>query len=116
VLTWVRDHYGNIPIYITENGAAFADPPAPVNGKVDDPLRVNYYREHLKAAHAAMRQGVDLRGYFAWSLLDNYEWSLGYSKRFGIVHVNFENQERTPKSSAMFYSRVIQSKGGVLAE
>jgi len=116
VLTWVRDHYGNIPLYITENGAAFADPPAPLNGKVDDPLRVNYYRDHLKAARAAMQQGIDLRGYFAWSLLDNYEWSLGYSKRFGIVHVNFADQERTPKSSARFYSEVIRSNGAVLAE
>ncbi|MEP7324976.1 MAG: GH1 family beta-glucosidase, partial [Gemmatimonadota bacterium] len=96
VLTWVKERYGPIPLYVTENGAAFYDAPAATNGQVDDPLRVHYYREHLKAAHAAIQQGVDLRGYFAWSLLDNYEWSLGYSRRFGIVHVNFENQERTP--------------------
>ena len=116
VLAWVRERYGKLPIYLTENGAAFYDPPAPIDGRVEDPLRVHYYREHLKAAHAAIRQGIDLRGYFAWSLLDNYEWSLGYSKRFGIVHVNFENQERTPKSSALFYSKVIRSNGGALAE
>ncbi len=114
VLTWVRDRYGDIPLYITENGAAFYDPPTPLDGKVEDPLRVHYYREHLKAAHAALRLGVDLRGYFAWSLLDNYEWTLGYSKRFGIVHVDFGNQERTPKSSARFYSGVIRSNGAVL--
>jgi beta-glucosidase len=114
VLTWVNERYGKLPLYVTENGAAFYDPPAPLDGAVDDPLRVHYFKEHLKAAHAAIQQGVDLRGYFAWSLLDNYEWSLGYSKRFGIVHVNFENQERTPKSSARFYSDVIRTNGAVL--
>jgi beta-glucosidase len=62
-----------------------------------------------------MRNGVDLRGYFAWSLLDNFEWSLGYSKRFGIVHVDYETQERTPKASAAFYSRVIATNGGALS-
>jgi beta-glucosidase len=72
---------------------------------------VAYYRDHLRAVREAIEQGVDLRGYFAWSLLDNYEWSLGYTKRFGIVHVDFETQQRTPKSSARFYSRVIASNG-----
>jgi beta-glucosidase len=114
VLTWVKERYGSIPIYVTENGAAFPDPSEAEDGTVDDPLRVDYYREHLRAAHAALEQGVDLRGYFAWSLLDNYEWSLGYAKRFGIVHVNFESQERTPKSSAKLYSEVIRSNGAVL--
>jgi beta-glucosidase len=61
-----------------------------------------------------MQQGVDLRGYFAWSLLDNFEWSLGYSKRFGIVHVDYETQERTPKASARFYSEVIRTGGAAL--
>lgn len=114
VLLWVKERYGSIPLYVTENGAAFPDPPVARGGQLDDPLRVDYYREHLRAAHAAMERGVDLRGYFAWSLLDNYEWSLGYSKRFGIVHVNFENQERTPKASARFYADVIKSNGAVL--
>ena len=114
VLLWVKERYPAIPIYLTENGAAVYDPPHTLDGAVEDPLRVWYYREHLKAAHTAIRHGVDLRGYFAWSLLDNYEWSLGYSKRFGIVHVNFETQERTPKSSARFYSEVIRSNGASL--
>ena len=69
---------------------------------------------HLAALHAALAAGVDLRGYFAWSLLDNFEWSLGYSKRFGIVHVDFASQKRTPKDSARFYSEVIASRGRVL--
>jgi beta-glucosidase len=116
VLLWVGERYGEIPLYITENGAAMYDPPSPIDGKVEDPLRVHYFREHLRAAHAALMQGVDLRGYYAWSLMDNYEWSLGYSKRFGIVHVDFETQERTPKSSARFYSEVIRTNGECLSK
>ncbi|MDP9122334.1 MAG: GH1 family beta-glucosidase, partial [Acidobacteriota bacterium] len=94
-LLWVRQRYGDLPLYVTENGAAFYDPPT-VSTHLDDPLRVDYLRQHLTAARSAIDQGVDLRGYFAWSLLDNLEWSLGYSKRFGIVHVDFDTQRRTP--------------------
>jgi beta-glucosidase len=113
-LQWVTQRYGRIPLYVTENGAAFYDPPQAIDGQIDDPLRVAYYRSHLRAAHAALCRGVDLRGYYAWSLLDNYEWSLGYSKRFGIVHVDYATQQRTPKSTARFYSEVIRSHGEVL--
>jgi len=116
VLLWIRERYGPIPLYITENGAAMYDPPKPLDGRVEDPLRVYYLREHLRAAREAIRQGVDLRGYFAWSFMDNYEWSLGYDRRFGIVHVDFETQVRTPKSSALFYSGVIQSHGESLGQ
>jgi beta-glucosidase len=115
ILLWIKERYGGIPLYITENGAAFPDPPAPVNGMVDDPLRVQYLEGHLRAVRDAMRQGVDVRGYFAWSLLDNFEWSHGYSKRFGIVHVNYETQERTIKTSGHYYSTVIRTNGGSLA-
>lgn len=113
VLLWVRDRYGDIPLYITENGAAFYDPPQ-ADGPVEDPLRVAYYRDHLRAIHHAIEQGVDLRGYFAWSLLDNFEWALGYSRRFGIVHVDYETLVRTPKASARFYAEVIRTNGGAL--
>ena len=113
-LLWVTERYGRIPLYVTENGAAFYDAPHAVDGAVDDPLRVWYYREHIKACRDAIARGADLRGYFAWSLLDNYEWSLGYSKRFGIVHVNYETQERTPKASALYYRDVIRSNGATL--
>jgi beta-glucosidase len=113
-LTWVRDRYGSIPLYITENGAAFYDPPTAAGGVVEDPLRVAYYRSHLAAARRAIEQGVDLRGYFAWSLLDNFEWSLGYSKRFGIVHVDYATRKRTPKASARFYAEVIRTNGANL--
>ena len=116
LLVWVRQRYGNLPIYVMENGAAFYDPPVAENGRVHDPLRVAYLRAHLRAAHAAIALGVDLRGYMVWSLLDNLEWSLGFSKRFGIVHVNFATQERTPKDSARYYARVIASHGALLAE
>ena len=111
ILVWVTERYGKIPLYITENGAAFYDPPTPVDGRIEDYLRVDYYRTHLRAAHDAMRRGVDLRGYFAWSLLDNFEWSLGYAKRFGIVHVDYATQERTVKDSGRFYSEVIRTQG-----
>jgi beta-glucosidase len=113
-LLWVRQRYGAIPLYVTENGAAFYDPPTAHGGRVQDPLRVHYLHTHLRAVHEAIRQGVDLRGYFAWSLLDNLEWSLGFSKRFGLVHVDFATQQRTPKDSARFYTQVIASHGGRL--
>ena len=116
VLLWVNERYGKLPVYITENGAAFYDPPHTIDGVVEDPLRVEYYRQHLRAAYEAMKKGVNLRGYYAWSLLDNYEWSHGYSKRFGIVHVDYETQQRTIKSSGRYYSSVIRSKGEILAK
>jgi len=118
VLLWVNQRYGGgtLPIYITENGAAFYDPPHTIDGRVEDPLRVEYYRQHLRAAHEAMNKGVNLRGYYAWSLLDNYEWAHGYSKRFGIVHVDYSTQQRTIKSSGRYYSSVIKSKGEILSK
>lgn len=113
-LRWVAERYGPLPLYVTENGAAFPDPPqAPPEG-VDDPLRVAYLRHHLRAAAGALAAGVDLRGYFVWSLLDNFEWSHGYAKRFGIVHVDYATQRRTPKASARFYADVIRSRGAAL--
>jgi beta-glucosidase len=116
LLLWVTERYGKPPIYITENGAAFYDPPHTIDRKIEDPLRVEYYRQHLRAAHEAMKQGANLKGYYAWSLLDNYEWALGYSRRFGIVHVDYSTQQRTIKSSGRYYSEVIRSKGASLAK
>ncbi|CAN5787876.1 GH1 family beta-glucosidase [soil metagenome] len=110
-LVGVRERYGDIPLYVTENGAAFYDPPVVGEEGVRDALRVIYLRDHLRAAHRAIDQGVDLRGYFVWSLFDNFEWALGYSKRFGIVHVDFETQARTLKESARFYADVIRTNG-----
>ena len=110
-LAWVRRRYGDIPMYITENGAAFYDPPTADGGRIDDPLRVAYLRDHLRAVRAAIDQGADIRGYFVWSLLDNFEWAHGYSKRFGIVHVDYATLERTAKASALFYREAIATNG-----
>ncbi|MGH7446427.1 MAG: GH1 family beta-glucosidase [Longimicrobiales bacterium] len=116
VLEWVRSRYGDRPLYVTENGAAFADPPVADGPVVRDPLRVDYLMEHLRAVARARESGVDVRGYFAWSLLDNFEWAEGYSKRFGLYHVNFATQQRTPKTSARFYADVIRSNGAALTD
>ena len=116
ILVWVKNRYGNPPLYVTENGAAFFDPPVVDGDALADPLRVAYLRQHIAAVHAAIDRGVDIRGYFVWSLLDNFEWAHGYSKRFGIVHVDFQTQKRTLKDSALFYARVIASNGHVLSD
>jgi beta-glucosidase len=104
-----------MPIYVTENGAAFYDAPTVEKGRVEDPLRVSYLREHIGAALEAIRRGVDLRGYCVWSFLDNFEWSHGYGKRFGIVHVDYATLARTPKDSARFYADVVRTNGASLA-
>jgi beta-glucosidase len=114
ILQWLHERYGDIALYITENGAAFQDPATPINGAVHDPLRVAYIRAHVLAALDAIAAGVNLQGYYAWSLLDNFEWAEGYTKRFGIVHVDFETLLRTPKSSAHFFSEVVRSNGASL--
>ncbi|MEV0676292.1 GH1 family beta-glucosidase [Actinosynnema sp. NPDC050436] len=107
VLLRVHRDYPPIPLYVTENGAAYRDAVAP-DGAVRDPERLGYLESHLRAAHAAIEAGADLRGYFAWSLMDNFEWAEGYAKRFGIVHVDYATQVRTPKMSAMWYSQVAK--------
>jgi beta-glucosidase len=110
ILQWVRSRYGNPSVYITENGAAYDDVQRQ-DGSINDTQRVQYLRSHLRECRRAIRAGVDLRGYYVWSLLDNFEWQSGYSKRFGICHVDFVTQIRTPKASAHFYSKVIASNG-----
>lgn len=110
LLNRLHREYRLPPIYITENGAAFRDEAGP-NGRVRDPRRASYLREHTGQVRRAIDDGVDVRGYFVWSLLDNFEWASGYSKRFGIVHVDFETQRRTLKDSARWYARVIAGNG-----
>jgi beta-glucosidase len=107
VLARVYDDYGRVPIAITENGAAYADPPA-ANGRVWDPQRTAYLKSHLAALRRAVDHGVRVERYFVWSLLDNFEWEWGYDQRFGIVHVDFETQRRTPKDSALWYRDYIE--------
>jgi beta-glucosidase len=113
-LRWVKERYGDLPLYITENGAAFADPDHVSADVVEDRARTDYLRDHLTAAAEAIASGVNLRGYYVWSLLDNYEWAEGFTKRFGIVHVDFATLKRTVKRSALFYRDVIQSHGAVI--
>jgi beta-glucosidase len=96
------------PIYITENGAAMPD--SIKDGKVEDAHRVAYYQSHLNAVNTAIESGVDIRGYFAWSLMDNFEWAEGYLKRFGIVYVDYQSQERTIKASGYAYRDLIHQR------
>jgi beta-glucosidase len=110
-LSWVKQRYGDVPIYVTENGAAFPDPAKAPAGGVEDEARVEYLRAHLRAVGKALAAGCDVRGYFVWSLLDNLEWAHGFSKRFGLVHVDFATQRRTPKASARTYSGIVASNG-----
>ncbi|MFJ8074777.1 GH1 family beta-glucosidase [Streptomyces sp. NPDC096176] len=102
-----------LPLMITENGAAYDDVPA-ADGTVHDPDRIRYLHGHLTAVHRAISDGADVRGYFLWSLLDNFEWSYGYSKRFGAVYVDYATRSRTPKTSARWYGRLART--GVLPE
>ena len=97
------------PIYITENGAAFNDGPGP-DGEVDDQRRIDYLDSHLRAVATAVQRGVDVRGYYAWSLMDNFEWAKGFTARFGLVHVDFDTQRRTPKQSFRWYADAIAAQ------
>ncbi|MDT5042559.1 MAG: beta-glucosidase [Actinoplanes sp.] len=110
LLERLHTDYG-VPLLITENGAAYPDGPSTETGEVHDTNRIEYLDGHLRACHDAISHGVDLRGYFVWSLLDNFEWAEGYAKRFGIVHVDYRTQSRTPKDSARWYADVIRRNG-----
>jgi beta-glucosidase len=110
ILLRVHRDYGDRPVFVTENGAAYPDRVDP-DGRVRDADRIAYLRVHLAAAHEALSAGVDLRGYFVWSLLDNFEWAMGYGKRFGLVHVDYHTQRRTWKDSARWYRDVIRANG-----
>ena len=108
VLNRINNNYRVPPIYITENGAAFPDKISP-DGHIHDERRLDYLRQHFTQVRLAMQDGVDIRGYFVWSLLDNFEWAFGFSKRFGLIHVDFETQKRIIKDSGLWYSHVIST-------
>ena len=108
LLTDLHQIYQLPPIYITENGAAVDD--HVIDGVVDDEQRYRYYQNHLSSVDQAIRKGVDIRGYFAWSLLDNFEWSEGYKMRFGIVYVDYKTQKRTPKRSALWFKEFLNAR------
>jgi beta-glucosidase len=111
VLRLLRDRYevDLPPVYITENGCSTADSVAP-DGTVDDQPRIRYLDGHIRAVHDAISSGVDVRGYFTWTLTDNFEWSEGFHQRFGLVHVDFESQRRTPKASFGWYRDLIAAQ------
>ena len=109
LLEWIDQRYDSPPIYITENGCAYPD--TIENGVVNDQNRIDYYNGYLKACQEAIQNGVNLKGYFAWSFMDNFEWASGYDKRFGLHYVDFETLERIPKQSALWFRQVIQKNG-----
>lgn len=110
LLMRIHRDYNAPNIYITENGAAFKDDRI-VDGTVDDQDRLEYLKGHFEAAYRAIQDGVNLKGYYVWSFMDNFEWAYGYSKRFGIVYVDYETLKRTPKRSALWYRDVIAENG-----
>jgi beta-glucosidase len=110
LLLRLKRDYGDLPLLITENGAAFQD--RLDNGIVEDERRLEYLRAHIAAVERAREQGVDVRGYYVWSLLDNFEWEWGYDKRFGIVYVDYPTQRRIPKRSALWYRDLIARRNG----
>ncbi|OES46639.1 GH1 family beta-glucosidase [Domibacillus iocasae] len=107
VLLKIKDQYGDIPVYITENGACYNDEVE--NGRVKDQGRIDYLKQHLTSLKRAMDSGVQIKGYLAWSLLDNFEWAEGYHKRFGIVHVDFNTLKRTKKDSYYWYKQTVKN-------
>ena len=109
ILLRIKEVYNPKSIYITENGSAWDD--QLINGAVEDESRINYLQSHLDAMFSAQKKGVPIDGYFAWSLMDNFEWAYGYEKRFGIVHVDYKSQKRTPKKSAHYYKNLIANTG-----
>ncbi len=108
LLMRLTDDYGVRELYVTENGSAFPDTVTP-EGTVEDPERTRYLEEHLAACAGALRKGAPLAGYYAWSLLDNFEWAYGYAKRFGLIHVDYETQRRTVKASGRRYAELIRA-------
>jgi beta-glucosidase len=113
MLVRLHEDYKAPPIYVTENGAACDDYVGP-SGAVNDQERIKYLHGHIDAVREAIAKGVDVRGYFAWSLMDNFEWSFGYSRRFGLVWVDYPSGQRTPKASFSWYRSLIEANGSNL--
>ncbi|WP_422079365.1 GH1 family beta-glucosidase [Ulvibacterium sp.] len=109
LIEWVSNRYGNPPLYLTENGCSLDDKLE--NGEVKDVVRKEYIEGYLASCHKAMEKGINLKGYFVWSFMDNFEWAHGYSKRFGMHYVDYTTLERTPKNSALWFKQVITDNG-----
>lgn len=112
VLRFLHDRY-HTPILITENGMSCHDWVS-LDGKVHDPNRIDFMQRYLLNVQEAMQSGVNVLGYFYWSVMDNFEWAMGYSERFGLIYVDFETQKRTIKDSGYWYRQVIESNGEVI--
>ena len=110
LLLFISKRYENPDIYITENGCAFDDQ-LNTEGEVIDQDRIDYYAGYINACHEAILEGVNLKGYFAWSLMDNFEWASGYDKRFGLHYVDYQTLKRTPKASSKWFAKVIEQNG-----
>ena len=109
LLRRIKNEYENIPTYITENGVAFYENLQ--NGKLEDNNRIEFLQEYLYSVHKAILEGVDVKGYFVWTFMDNFEWAQGYEKTFGLVHIDRATLKRTPKKSAEWYSSVCKKNG-----
>jgi len=110
LLEWIHDRYDAPEIIITENGCSYEDT-LDDQGHCADEKRIHFVEQYLDACHSAIQNGVKLKGYFLWSLFDNFEWAKGYGERFGIVHVDFDTLQRTPKASAYWYAQVMEQNG-----
>ncbi len=111
ILSEVSQRYPDMPLYVTENGAAFDDPEPDKQGRVADPKRLDYIKQHLASAHAAIQKGIKLKGWYVWSFMDNFEWRFGYKKRFGLIYVDYASSKRFVKDSGKWYKRVIEEGG-----
>lgn len=111
IITWIAKEYAFPALYVTENGAAYADSPEANGAAVHDPQRISYLARHLVAVRRAIDVGAPVRGYIVWSLLDNFEWAFGFTKRFGLVYVDYASEKRIVKDSARWYAQVIKANG-----
>jgi beta-glucosidase len=107
-LVFLKREYGDFPVFVTENGMACRD--TETNGKIEDRDRVNFLRDNILMMNRAMQDGCNVQGYFVWSLMDNFEWAEGYTKRFGIVYVDYKTQKRIIKESGKWYSRICKGE------
>lgn len=113
ILMRLKTEYGNPKMYITENGTGFPSEEVKVNGKINDPMRADYIKRHIEYALKAKKEGANLNGYMVWSGWDNFEWVSGYTKRLGLIYVDFQTQERTPKQSFYEYQKIIKANKGL---